>query len=50
MLELVLEVDELVEELGVDVLDALYRLVMDLRHLVLLRHLLSELLGPVHAL
>ena len=40
-LECVLEVDQLLEELGMDVLDALDALVVDLRLQVLLRDLLA---------
>ena len=50
LLKFVLELDELVEELCVDVLDALNRLIMDLSLHVFLRDLLPKLIRPVHAL
>ena len=50
LLQLVLELDELVKEGGVDVLDTLNALVVDLRLQVLLRDLLTQLLSPVHPL
>ena len=49
-LQLALEINELVKELGVDVLDALNALVVDLCLEVLLRDLLTQLLSPVHPL
>ena len=49
-LQLVLELDELVEEGGVDILDALNALIVDLRLQVLFRDLLTQLLSPVHPL
>lgn len=49
-LELVFELDELVEELGMDVLYALNRLIVDLVHEIFLWNLLPELLGSTHSL
>ena len=49
-MELVFELNELVEELGVDVLNSFDTLVMNLIHEVFLRDLLPSLLCSMHSL
>ena len=48
-MKLVFKLDELVEELGMDVLDTVNGLVVDLVMKVFLRNLLAELLSPEHS-